>query len=274
MRKCQTAGIKLVFTIIGEPGLPKAIKAIMPGAIICYRLVYGTHDSWPFTTGQNGKQWLDQRWPEIAQVQGVDYWVLSNEWLDNRQPASVVQAFTDFYCQLIDACLERGIKCTVGDFSAGTPGWPGDPYEGHYLPILDKLFRKAEAAGFPVGWHLYDLLDQWGQRMPRAVSVARFRAYIEDYPNLIIIGTEGGNATKDGTTQDGMYRGEISKQYIMDFADLVWNDRQLWSINWWEATNPDLHRDNPEARWDLDDIFPILPWFFDWLISEWRKRNV
>lgn len=238
----------------------------MPDALICYRFAYSTHDPSPFETGESARDYLAKRLPAIRQISGVDYWVLVNEWLDNEQPASTVQKFTDFYCDLIDACRAQGIKCTVGDFSAGTPGWPGDPAEGHYLPILDKLFKKAEQYGFPVGWHLYDLLDRFGQRMPRIVSVLRYRAYIKDYPNLLIIGTEGGNAAHDNRAEPGMFRPD-SLDYMKTFADLIKDDKQLAGICWWEVTDPALHRNNAEARWDLDDWTPILPAFFDWSAS-------
>lgn len=276
VRRLWAAGKHFVCNILGEPGLPRIIKSEDPEAIVCYRAnVTGTHDADPENGGNwlAGQQRLDACWSEMQQVglDVVDYWVLANEWGANVTGLDFVQKFVRFYCQLIDACLARHVKCTICDFASGHPGYPTIPHEAQWLEQLIPLFRKAEAAGIPVGWHTYDLLDEHGNRMPREITLTRFEAYVAQFPNLVIIGTEGGNSTKDGTPDDGMFRGDdkrptTSKEYMQQHYALVKDKPQLMAICWWEICWPDMHR-GPEANWALDDWTSIWDWYVEFMCT-------
>lgn len=276
VRKLRAAGKHFVCNILGEPGLPRIIKAEDPEAVVCYRPhVLSTHDGDPENRGNwiSGQAWLDMIWPEIVQIgpQYVDYWVLANEWGANVTSLDFVHNFANFYCQLIDACRGRQIKCTVCDFASGHPGWPEIPDEAKWLLALVPLFQKASQYGFPVGWHTYDLLDKYGQRMPRSITLTRFKAYVAQFPNLMIIGTEGGNSTKDGTPDDGMFRGDdkrptTSKQYMQEHYALIKDESQYLAECWWEICWPDMHRD-PEANWALDDWESIWDWYVGFMCA-------
>ncbi len=272
VRKFKAIDKRAVVNVLGEPGLPAIIKAEDPEALVCYRFAYTTHDPDPEAMGwPHGSQLLDMRWDEMQQIglHNVDYWILCNEWGGNVSSVDFITRFCKFYRELIDACIARGVKCTICDFASGHPGLPTISAEAAWYEPLRDLFAYAAAHGFAVGWHVYDLLDRYGNRMPRDLTLTRFSSFVAEFPNLIIIGTEGGNATKDGTSDDGMFRADnklptTTKQYMKQHAAYVKGN--LWSICWWELCWPEQHT-NAEANWALDDWTSIWWWYVDWMCS-------
>lgn len=258
--KAKAAGKRLVFFITNEPGLPEAIKAIMPDALIFYRVEFGTHTKNPEESGwPHGAAWVTRLWnSSYWAIRGVDVWIFCNEWWDNKRDLAFIQRFTTFYKQVIDECLRRGVACTVGDLPVGTPGHPLEPAEAHQLPALQDLLNYCELKGMWWNQHLYDLIDEHGNLIPREYSITRYRLVKQGHPRLKIAAGEMGNYGADGIFSDKTF------QTMHDFCGLIKDDGVV--SGWWLLCNPDVQQ-NPEAFWAKDNWFPIFDQYIDWVIG-------
>lgn len=256
-------------TIVDEPGLPRMVFDIMPDAVIIYRQVFSGHDQIPRNNDGgfwDGADWFNKLWPFMADVPAT-YYQFVNEWLGNGETAEAVRRFGDFYIELGMACLNRGVKCTMGDFSTGTPGYPTVPSEAHYLPALKAMLDFAEAHELPVNYHCYAPEPDGALDMAAGAMYyfMRWETLCKDHPKLIVIGGEGSNAGKDRTGRQGIFRPEslsLMKQAasMIDASPYRANFR---AVNWWGINDASVHGPG-EGGWGADDWSAILPQFFEW----------
>ncbi len=271
VRHVQAAGKRLVFTIVNESGLPKAIKAIMPAALVFYRPVFSAHDPTPRTEGwPSGESWFNRLWPHMQPVEGVDAWIFANEAHapGNKEGAEVIRRFNQFYEELVVACAKRSLVCTVGDFPPGKPGHPSLPDEAHYLPLIQGMLSAAEEHGMWLNYHAYCLTTAGATDMQdgggAAFSTMRWEIMAEGRPRLKIVGGETANAGKDATGREGVFR-SATPALQEQFARMILASQygsQFAAGCWWQICDPDAHR-NPEADWSKDDFTPVLPQFFN-----------
>lgn len=246
----------------------------MPDAIIIWRRVYTGHDPLPWgdynSPLPHGADWFRQWWnAEYSAVGGVDYFILTNEGWNNEMPSEVVKRIGTFYMQAIDEAIRHNTMINGLVCNAGTPGLPSLPTEAHYIDDLGPCLQHMVDTKTPFDYHAYDLLDRNGKLMDRSVSMQRYKAYTAKYPGLKVIGGEGGNAAKaDDPNYAGMF-GPWTQGYFQLEHDLLKNDPNVEFIAHWCICDPAVQR-NPEGFWAADDWFPILGWFFDWVISQAR----
>lgn len=240
------------------------IKRIMPEAYIIYRPVWSAHDLTPNMVNQGSPWYTGEDWFNrlIASFPpGADALQFVNEWQGgNDAPADYYRKFNDFYVQLIFACRKRGLICTVGDFSVGTPGLPTIPSEAEELKLLDGMFSTAEANLFPVNVHLYSPEGRGATNMAEDAPdyILRPKIITARHPHIILVGGECGNAAKDTTGREGCYRPE-TLALQRQFADLIHEIPQLTFGNWWEIVDPAL-----KTGFEKDNWSDVIGQYFAW----------
>lgn len=258
----------------------------MPEAPVFSRVCFGTHDPTPRGflrrlfrrpgrvnpraavgptkvdgTWWTGEAWFNKYWPSLAQNPGATAYVFCNEWFSNKQPHADVDKFATFYRQLMDACTAHGVTCTIGDFSVGTPGYPTIPDEAYDVPAFQAMLSQAERQGHWLNCHGYDL-HQGNGLVPREYTIRRYKTLQQGHPNLKIIAGELANDPLDVGNNDGLYGGQRSLDRMKEFAGII----DIPGC-WWLVCDGPRYQNIPEARWDLDDITPIINQYFDWVLT-------
>lgn len=163
----------------------------------------------------------------------------------------MVRRYARFYCDLMDICDAHGIKCTVGDYSTGTP----QPY---HVPWLADMLREAERRGHYLNYHAYSANNMAGQTDMTAGAEwfsMRWRMLVKDYPRLKVILGECGNSGEH------LFRPE-TVALMQQFNKMLAPYPQVVGAAWWTLSNPDY----PNG-WKLDDFSPVLSAVFNWLSS-------
>ena len=247
----RSHGKHLCITIVDEPGLPYLIKQVDPEALIFYRQVWSAYDPSPRDGGwKSGLEWFERFWPIYAQIPGVDVWIFTNEWVNNDWPQTDLERLRDFWLELLTVCRNRGILCTVGDFSVGTPS-------DLAVAVLRPVFVRAEAQDCYLNDHCYS-----SQRAEGNTDMAfeaewfamRWLKIIAGIETMKVLGGETGNSGGNG-----LFRTETPR-LMVQYADMVKPFRQYVSGNWWEITGPG-------TGWERDDWTPILPWYWQWCVT-------
>lgn len=241
----------------------------MPNAVVIYRPVFGTHDPNPRRGDgySSGEDWFNFLWPTMHDIP-ADYFQFVNEWQGNGDGETSVQGYGQFYIELMTACRARGVKCTVGDWSTGTPGWPYKADEAHYTTDLAPMLEKAAAWGFPVNYHCYAPEGAGATDMSAQAELyfMRWEEIAKRHPGIKIIGGEGSNAGKDNTGNEGVFRGLQTLDLMKQARGLILASpyrKNFIAVNWWWWGDPATHSIG-EGNWSKDNFSSIAPQFFDW----------
>ncbi len=292
----HAAGIRIPIHMTNWNGAAEA-KQAMPDCLVFNRVCYTSHDGSPRgflrrrlglpgkvnvrapfgpTTVPgprriaggwwSGQEWLDHYWPDLSQNVGADVYVFTNEWLGNRESHEDIDKYCRFFMQLGDACFARNIICTFGDLSVGTPGYPTIPEEAYDVPAFQAMLRQCERQGHILNAHAYDL-HEGNNLVPREYSILRYKTLTAGHPNLKVVAGELANDGLDVGHKDGLYGGLRSLDMMKEFYALLKDDPQYIGGCWWLVTAPEGRENQPEARWDLDQISDILPQYFAWVLS-------
>ncbi len=271
-----------IFNCVMESGLPQFVKAILPEALVFYRVVFGTHDPAPRgadNAWSSGRDWFLRLWPHMSPLRDfVDAFIFANEWFGNQEPEDQVRRFVQFYGELIDV-LPPGVHCTVGDWGPGSPGYPTVPDEAHQLPLMAPLFEQVIATGNWVNMHLYspEYNPQQGVVEDGALDMAvgapyyvmRWETIAARHPEIKIIAGEGSNAGKDRTGRVGVFRPE-TLNLMRQARTMIRRSpyaQNLAGICWWWWGWAEMHT-NAEADWSRDDWSSLTPQWVDMLLEE------
>lgn len=233
---------------MNEPGLPRAIKAVDPLALVFYRTVYTDHDPsprdcfWP-----SGADWFNRFWPEYSQIPGVDVWVFTNEWVNNDWPDADLLRLAQFWREMIAEYVRHNVKGTICDFSVGTPSLRA-------VEILKPVFEEAARQGMYLNYHMYSnqsALGNTDMSYQAEWYAMRWQQIVAGIPGLKVVGLEAGNSGGNG-----LFRPE-TPACMMQLADMVKPHSRIVSANWWEITGPG-------TGWEKDDWTPVLGWYFQW----------
>lgn len=242
---------------------PRGLRGWLARRVPAVRAVWSPKAA---NTMWTGEAWFLKYWPLLSQNVGADVYVFTNEWFSNRQSHEDVDSFIRFFDQLIDAAEKYGalwgfkIRVTVGDFSVGTPGFPTIPAERYDVQAMQALMDKCAWLGHYWNMHLYDL--HFGvDLVDRRYTIQRPDAVLAGHPTIQSVAGELANDGLDVGHKDGLFGGEQSLAFMRVFSTMVKKGC------WWLLCDPAPYRDIPEARWDLDDISPILPAYFEWVLS-------
>lgn len=243
----------LLRRLLGRPGKVDLHKPFGPTTVS--RGIRGVGGGW-----WTGEEWFNQYWPILSQNPGSTAYVFCNEWFSNRQPPADVDKFITFYKQLMDACTARGIHCTIGDFSVGTPGYPSIPEEAYDVPAMQDMLSQAERQGHYLNVHLYDLHAPG--LVDRIYTLTRYKTLTAGHPNLKVIAGELANDPQDVGNQDGLFGGARTLELMKEFKGMI----DIPGC-WWLVCDPSLYRDIAEARWDKDDFSSMLDSYFGWVVE-------
>lgn len=289
LRRLHAAGKRIAIHMTNWNGAAE-VKQAMPDCLVFNRVCYTSHDGSPRgflrrllgrdkpdprapfgpTTVPgprriaggwwSGEEWFNKYWPDLSQNVGADVYVWTNEWFGNRQPHDEVDKFITFYKQLMDACTARGITCTIGDFSVGTPGYPSIIEEAYDVPAMQEMLSQAERQGHWLNTHLYDVHAPG--LVDRIYTLTRYKTLRKNHPNLKVIAGELANDPQDVGNRDGLFGGARSLDMMKEIKDVI----DIPGC-WWLVTAPEGRENQAEARWDLDNVSPILDSYFDWALT-------
>lgn len=251
----------------------------MPEALIFNRPVWTAGDPSPNTGGwHTGEDWFNRIEPTSSRATGKTHTIFCNEWQTNDWNTDAMRRFVQFYIELIDACVKRGVPMTIGDWGEGTPGSPSVPGEAHQLQELQPLLSYAEEVNRKYGekfvvinQHSYAIEGLGATDMSAGALdyTMRWERTIKGHPGLSVWGGEVGNASKgvDGVTR-GLFRPEtpaLQNQYTNMVHASPYNSQYIGGA-WWGWLWPEQHS-NAGSDWSHDDWSPIMPQYFDHLAS-------
>lgn len=174
--------------VVNNGGLVAAIKKLSPNTFTVYRggVVAGA-DVLPLVKDdpdaniRAGKTRFEQRYTPC----GADAYQIANEHYAPSHEDWQVTAMSWFYVGAMYAAEAKGVKVTVGDFSAGTP----EPY---HLELMKPMLQKANDDGHYLNYHAYAAPDVYDMTRDAEWWAMRWLKIIEGYPKLGVVLAEMG----------------------------------------------------------------------------------
>lgn len=243
-------------TVVEDAELCKRIREVSPSTYIVYRpWLFPDHESparRPCEAWASGEQWLQNFLPIIAQRKPVfDAISLHNEWYPYALANGTPARFGQFYIELMEACHQRGIRCTFGDLAVG---W----VEPNAYESLVQMFARGAALGMPFRYHSYTSpKDDMNFGAESPWYSMRWVPWVRDFPTLKVVLGESGKYHKPRYVSPA-----VTVRMMHDHAEqLAPYANQVIGFALWTL------RGKGQAEWESDDFEEALPAVERWMLD-------